>query len=930
MTAEIQVAGGPDAVPRARRSLREALVPSHAELVDDAAVVVTELVTNGLLHGRPPVALRVIDEGATIRIEVQDSGHDLPVLPRHSTEAMTGRGLSLVARLAQSWGVEPADGGGKVVWAVLRAGAQDAAAEPEFDASLDVDALLAAFSDDDEDVEPTFTVELGSVPTELLLEAKSNIDNVVREFTLEAAAARSADEAVVPAQVPTDLAELVATVVHGFAAARTAIKRQALAAAERGDREVRLSLTLPVSAADAGERYLAALDEADRYARNARLLSLETPPVHQVFRRWYVQRLVDDLRAAAAGQPAPPAVTFPERLGEEVTRLAPLEAQAARMVALQQVTAELTAAADITDIARTVVRNATEVLGAHSAHVYLVVDDELRSVASGGLYDQRVEQQYTRFPVSEALPAGAALLSGETVVVRDRAELLRRFPLLAGTFRSELSLLTAPLTIGEHRLGVLSVTYAGAARVEEHSQRTLLTTLADVTAQALERAMAADAARQATDRLQFLAEASVVLSSTLDYRGVLEAVARVVVPRLADWCSVQLLEDDGQLRSVTIAHVDPAKVRWARRLNEDYPTDMSSPTGAPNVLRTGVSEMYPDVTQEAVEAAAVDEEHLRLIREIGMSSVLMVPLTGRSGTFGVVTMIAAESGRRYDDGDRTLAEDLARRAALAVENAHAFREQSGRLASVTRVAEAAQHAILATPPASIGPVALGARYVSAAAEALVGGDLYEVVRRPGAVRLLIGDVRGKGLEAVRTATVVLGEFRSAAADLDDLVHVAEQVDRRLRDYLGVEDFVTALLAEIGDDGTFSIACCGHPPPLLVRAGAVETVDVVPTLPLGLGATPLLTTGRLQVGDRLLLYTDGILEARDPQQRFVELAGLVAPLAHGGLEEALDGVLGALRQAVGGRLGDDLALLVAEYRPGEVAEAPPRRSSSPTA
>src|SRR5436305_4202844 len=158
-----------------------------------------------------------------------------------------------------------------------------------------------------------------------------------------------------------------------------------------------------------------------------------------------------------------------------------------------------------------------------------------------------------------------------------------------------------------------------------------------------------------------------------------------------------------------------------------------------------------------------------------------------------------------------LAEDAARRAALALENARVFREQSGRLASVTRVAEAAQLAILAPPPARIGPVALAARYVSAAAEALVGGDLYEVVARPGAVRLLIGDVRGKGLTAVRAATVVLGEFRAAAADIDDLADAAIQIDRRLRPYLADEDFVTALLAEIRDDGTFFVASCAHPP-----------------------------------------------------------------------------------------------------------------------
>ena len=177
-------------------------------------------------------------------------------------------------------------------------------------------------------------------------------------------------------------------------------------------------------------------------------------------------------------------------------------------------------------------------------------------------------------------------------------------------------------------------------------------------------------------------------------------------------------------------------------------------------------------------------------------------------------------------------------------------------------------------------------------------------------------MRGKGLEAVRTATVVLGAFRAAGADLTDLGAVAAQMDRRLRDYLDVEDFVTALLVDVCDDGSVALASCGHPPPLLVSGGAVTGLHVLPSVPLGLGAAPQVTTWRLAPGDRLLLHTDGLLEARDPQRRFVDVPRVVHPLTSGSLEEGLDGVLAALREAVGGELGDDLALLVAEYAPDQ--------------
>jgi serine phosphatase RsbU (regulator of sigma subunit)/anti-sigma regulatory factor (Ser/Thr protein kinase)/uncharacterized protein YigA (DUF484 family) len=902
--AEFALGEKPDAVPMARRFVREVLVGEPTAIVEDAELIVTELVTNAVLHGKSPATLRVRQLPGCIRLEVEDAGRDLPVRMRTSHEAMTGRGLGMVAALGTAWGVDPADSGGKVVWAELTEAPAGEAVEPR----IDPDALLASWPDDELN-DALYTVELGSVPTDLLIGAKAHIDNLVREFVLAAAGTSSPTATPVPAH----LRELVQTVVYGFAIARSAIKRQALEAAERGEVETRLTLTLPLSAADAGEQYLAALDEADRYARAARLLTLETPPVHRVFRHWYVESLVAQLRRQAAGQPVIPGPTFPQRLGEELTKLAPLRVLAARLTLLQKVTAELTGAVDVAEIANSVVKHATAIFGAHAARVYLLGDDGiLRSEAADGGGDSSLAADYEEFPMSANLPGGEALRTRKPVVVRDLADLARRYPALVEVYPDERTVLVAPLAVGDHDLGVLSLTFRGPSNLDQDTQLAFLTTLADVTAQAIERAMAASAATIASERLSFLAEGSVVLSSSLDYLTVLGAVADLVVPRLADWCVVQLVEN-GTLSTVALTHFDPDKVTWAQQYADRWPTDMDAPTGAPNVLRTGESEVYPHIPEELLVAAALDEEHLHLIRQLGMSSALVVPLTGRTGTFGVVTMIYAESGRSYGPDDVSFAEDLARRAALAVETAHAFREQSGRLAEVTRIAETAQHAILAPPPAQIGPVALSARYVSAAAEALIGGDMYEVLRRPGAVRLLIGDVRGKGLDAVRTTTIVLGEFRAAAADLNDLTEVAAQIDRRLRPYLGEEDFVTALLAEITDDGAFSIANCGHPPALLAAGGTVTEVDGQHGLPLGLGAAPTLNTGKLDPGDRLLLYTDGLLEARDADRQFVDIQQMVRSLTENDLDQVLDGVLDTVLMAVGGVLGDDLALLVAEYR-----------------
>lgn len=904
--AELPLGSEPDAVPRARRFAVAALSDQPDTLVDDAALIVTELLTNAVLHGEPPVTLRVRHLDERVRVEVEDAGRKLPVKVRHSTEAMTGRGLPLVAALAAAWGVDARKGGGKAVWAELD---PDAPTTPLDQApEVDLDAFLAAWPDDEPDDETRYTIRLGAVPTDLLLAAKAHIDNVVREFTL----ARG-DSAHGDPEMQRHFSELIETVTHGFADARAEIKRQAVEAAARGDVHTDLVLTLPLSAADAGEQYLLALDEADGYARGARLLTLATPPAHRVFRQWYVQSLVDQLRAQAIGVEPPALRTFPQRLADEVEDLAVYREAWDRLQLLQKVTADLTTARTVEEIARVVVDSAHDDLGAISARVYLLVGDMLESVAAHGEDPVRAEA-YPHVPVSADLPGSVVVRTGRPMLLRNVAQILEQFPALSDIYAgaTERILHVAPLIVGEHTLGVLSLTFPGGGHLGEESQTGFVNSLADALSQALERATALDDARAANERLSFLAEASVVLSRSLDYRDTLSAVARLLVPRLADWCVIQVLEGS-ELTTVALTHHDPAKVEWAEQMSGRYPTDMDAPSGVPNVIRTGRSELYAEIPDELLVEAAVDDEHLELIRGLGMSSVLVVPLTGRMGTFGAITLIHAESGRRYSESDIVFVEDVALRAALAVETAHAFREQSGRLAEVTRIAETAQLAILAPPPEQIGPVALAARYVSAAAEARVGGDLYEVVARPGAVRLLIGDVRGKGLAAVRTATVVLGEFRAAAADLDDLVDVAVQIDRRVRPYLADEDFVTALIAEIRDDGTFSIASCGHPPALVATSGSVEEIETAPSLPLGLGAQPELTTGRLDPGDRLLLYTDGVIEARDPSGATVELLPLIDPLRVGDHGDVLDAILDALHDAVGPDLGDDVALLVAEYR-----------------
>ncbi|MDQ4098027.1 MAG: serine/threonine-protein phosphatase [Actinomycetota bacterium] len=245
-------------------------------------------------------------------------------------------------------------------------------------------------------------------------------------------------------------------------------------------------------------------------------------------------------------------------------------------------------------------------------------------------------------------------------------------------------------------------------------------------------------------------------------------------------------------------------------------------------------------------------------------------------------------------------------------------------AAMSRVAEVAQRCVLTSVPAQVGGLAFASRYISASPVALIGGDFYEVLDRDGGgVRAVVGDVRGKGLEAVRLAAVVLGSFREAAQSLDCLEDVAVLVDRRLRRHLEAEDFVTAVFAEFREDGGLRIVNCGHHPPVLVRPGDAPIELLTPpsaTTPLGLDPSPVAEEAVLLPGDRLLLYTDGLVEARSQSGRTIALDHLAGTLRHPNLDGALAELVNELQSLVIGDLEDDLALLLVEYRgPGMVHE-----------
>jgi PAS domain S-box-containing protein len=180
--------------------------------------------------------------------------------------------------------------------------------------------------------------------------------------------------------------------------------------------------------------------------------------------------------------------------------------------------------------------------------------------------------------------------------------------------------------------------------------------------------------KRAEEASHFLAEASAVLASSLDDVTVLHQLAQLAVPRLADWCAVDMIEADGAFRRLAVAHVDPAKVELAWELERRYGFDPTLPEGAARVLRSGQSVLYPEISDALLAAVTQDAEHLQLLQRVGLRSGMIVPLVARERTLGAISLGMAEAKRTVGPADRQLAEDLAHRAALAIDNARLYGE----------------------------------------------------------------------------------------------------------------------------------------------------------------------------------------------------------------------------------------------------------------
>jgi PAS domain S-box-containing protein len=424
------------------------------------------------------------------------------------------------------------------------------------------------------------------------------------------------------------------------------------------------------------------------------------------------------------------------------------------------------------------------------------------------------------------------------------------------------------------------------------------------------------------DRLRFLADASDLLGESLDREVALARLAELAVPRLADWCSIDILEG-GAIRNAAVAHFDANKVALARELQQRFPPDVDDPTGSAAVIRTGRAEFVPEITDQLLVELIDDPDLLQIIRDLHLRSAITAPLTARGTTFGALTLIQAESGRRYTQEDLELAEDLAHRAALAIDNARLYSDQ----VEITRTL---QRSLLPVRLPDIPGLRVTTSYQPAGENNEVGGDFYDLWEIPGiGFGVAIGDVCGKGAAAAAVTSLTRHTVRTASMHEPTPSRVLRVLNDAIRRRVHDRRFSTVAYAygraTLDGGWNLTLSLGGHPHPILLRAdGTIERLGDAGTL-LGIFDAVKVTdrTYHLAPGDVVVFWTDGVTERRNEGQLFGE-ERLEAVLRNSGgtsPDHVISAIETALNDFAPGPPQDDVALLVLQAAAATAASVP---------
>jgi PAS domain S-box-containing protein len=418
--------------------------------------------------------------------------------------------------------------------------------------------------------------------------------------------------------------------------------------------------------------------------------------------------------------------------------------------------------------------------------------------------------------------------------------------------------------------------------------------------------------KRAEVRAAFLSRAGEMLDSSLDYRKTLRSVAHLAAREIADWCSISMLNARGEMYRLAVAHPDPSKDKLAQELIEREALSLAAPAGAPAAMRELSTQLIEDFSEEMLRESLADERSREIVSALGIGSSLSVPLVARGSTLGAISLIG-EGRSRFDQEDVRLAQELATRVAVNIDNARLYTEH-------TRIARTLQAGLMPRSLPRVPGLELAARYRPAGELIEVGGDFYDVyLRSAGEWLVVIGDVTGKGAEAAATTALVRYTLRAAAQHPGSPSRLLAELNSAM--LAQQADYCTIGLVSISfsEHGTVeaTISLGGHPAPLLLGAGGeVRAIGETGTM-LGFARDVRFAETRLTLaaGEILLLYTDGLTDAAAPpgwteaqlERRLrecprAELDGLLERLEAMAIEEAR------------GHPRDDIALLALRRDP----------------
>ncbi len=586
-------------------------------------------------------------------------------------------------------------------------------------------------------------------------------------------------------------------------------------------------------------------------------------------------------------------------------------AAASRVEMLQRITARLAQALEVADVLTVLGHVSRDAVGAAACYLALAVDEgrslSLVAVAHGSARTVATVPNDGTSPLARVVGGGegAFLSSADALAGAGPVDVAR---ILAGDGMRSWAL--TPLVASS---GVAGALLLGFPEQREFSagERTFFLALGSQTGQALSRATLYE---QAADRARvqgLLSEASRRLAGSLERDEVLQTLTSVAVPDFAEWAAVHLLGEDGTtLELAALAHADPVTEADLRDFLRQFRVRTDQPHGAGWVVATGTPELLPTIPDEVLVRMSRTPEQLAALRALPLGSGLAVPLAARGRTFGALSL--ARSDRRYTDADRVVLEELAQRAAVAVDNAALFAAQ--RDAALTL-----QRSLLPQRLPELERLQFVARYIPGAAGTEVGGDWYDAIALPdGRVGIVVGDVMGRGTRAA----AVMGQLRAALRGYALEGHPPAQVLGRLDavvqafDELQLTTCLYAVLEPVS--GRLTVAAAGHLPPLVLVPGRQPAfLDVDPGLPLGVGGAAFADSEHVLGADStLLLYTDGLVESRETLvdeglRRLTEVLADAATLpAHDILETALVGMGRAHDH------DDDVAVLVVRTAPAD--------------